>query len=166
MKKVKFFVFLSIFMLIFVNFGCASREISSANIFRDDSKVGGSLSFVYDKNDRKIYVGGQGEVVQYSEGNEIFDSGTRVGIKVVAPDESLDLSSAKMEMNGLNYVAEDFLEKVNGNLQRYFLIYPLVSKKNSIVKFSVTWADGVKKQCYALQVVDGTKFMNQDGEIV
>ena len=165
MKKVKFFVFLSIFMLIFVEFGCASKEISSANVFRDDMRVGGSLSFVYDKNDRKIYVGGQDEVIQYSQGNEIFDAGTRVGLKIVAPDEKLGINTAKLEMNGISYAAEDFLEKVNGTLQRYFLIYPLVSKGNSKVKFSVIWQDGVKEQSYLLQVVDGTKFMNEDGEI-
>ena len=165
MKKVKIFVFLSIFVLVFTGFGCANREISSANVFRDDMRVGGSLSFVYDRNDRKIYVGGQDEVIQYSQGNEIFDAGTRVGLKIVAPDEKLDISTARLEMNGISYAAEDFLEKVNGKMQRYFLIYPLVSKNSSKVKFSVSWQDGVKEQSYFLQIVDGTKFMNEDGEV-
>ena len=166
MKKVKIFVFLSIFVFVFVGFGCGAKEISSANIFRDDARVGGSLSFVYDKNDRKIYVGGQGEAVQYSQGNEIFDAGTRVGLKVVAPDVGLDLSSAKLEMNGIGYSAEEFLEKVNGSFQRYFLIYPLVSKQTPKVKFSVVWAEGTKEQTYVLEIVEGTKFLNEDGEVV
>ena len=165
MKKVKILLFLSIFLSVFVFAGCENREISSAKVFRDDAKVGGSLSFVYDKNDRKIFVGGEGEVVQFSQGNEIFDSGTRVGLKVVAPNEQLDLSSAKLEMNGINYAADEFLERVNGDLQRYFVTYPLVSKQNSNVKFCVTWSEGIKKQCFEMRVVDGTKFMDENGEI-
>ena len=34
------------------------------------------------------------------------------------------------------------------------------------VKLSVVWAEGTKEQTYVLEIVEGTKFLNEDGEVV
>lgn len=148
-------------------FGCGDKELPSAYITRDDARTGGSLSFVYDKNMRTIHIGGEGEVVQFSSGDvgKGISEGTRVGLKVTAPDENLDVENATLEMNGVNYASGDFLESVNGQKQRFFNIYPVVGKTDKEIKFSVTWADGTKKQEYKIIIVDGTKFLNKNGEI-
>lgn len=68
-------------------------------------------------------------------------------------------------MNGVNYASGKFLEKINGQTQRFFTIYPIVSKKNSSVKFSVVWQDGTEKQEYKIIVVKGTMYMDKDGNV-
>lgn len=167
MKTLKFFVIgLCLFSSILLC-GCGDKELPSAKITRDDARTGGSLSFVYDKVQRTIHIGGEGEVVQFSskDDGKGFDEGTRVGLKVTAPDESLDLTDATLEMNGVNYASGDFLESINGQKQRFFNLYPHVSKEDMQVKFYVTWGSGTKKQEYTIIIVDGTKFMDKEGTI-
>lgn len=170
MKKCKVLVVLLCLMMIFpfISFGCGSKELDSASIVRDDLRTGGSLSFVYDKNQRVAYVGGEDEVVQFSEADESkgFSEGCRIGLKVTAPDENLDLETATLEMNGVNYSSGNFLETINGQKQRFFNLYPLVSKEDDEIKFSVTWQDGTKQQDYKIIIVSGTKYMQKDGIVV
>ena len=146
--------------------GC-SQELPPASILRDEARVGGTLSFVYDKNEKMVFVGGEGEVLQYSSADEMkgLEEGNRFGLKVSAPDVELDLSSASLEMNEKTYSADEFLEKVEGASQRQFYLYPLFSKDNKETKFSITWQEGTKKQCYEVLVNEGTKFMNKDGSV-
>lgn len=167
MNKTNILIFITIFLSLFSLCGCGDKDLPSAKITRDDLRTGGSLSFVYDSDQREIFVGGEDEVVQYSSADESkgLEAGCRVGLKVTAPDETLDLTNATLEMNGINYSAGTFLESVNGQLQRFFNIYPLVSKDNITIKFSVVWQDGTKEQNYTLKIVDGTKFMDKDGNI-
>ncbi len=158
------------FLLVFCVFafsGCGT-EIASATITRDDARTGGSLSFVYDKTLKTVYVGGDGEVVQYSSENlsKGIEAGCRVGLKVTAPDETLDLTNATLEMNGVNYSSDDFLESVNGQKQRFFNIYPLVSPNDDEIKFKVMWADGTEEQEYTIIIVEGTRFMDAEGNII
>ena len=147
--------------------GCGDKELGSAKIVRDDARTGGSLSFVYDAKQRQIYIGGVDEVVQFSAADEVrgLSAGCRVGLKVTAPDENLNVENATLEMNGVKYASGEFLESVNGQKQRFFNIYPIVSKNDKEIKFTVSWADGTKKQAYKIVVVDGTKFMDKDGKI-
>ncbi|MBE7075749.1 MAG: hypothetical protein E7375_01605 [Clostridiales bacterium] len=154
-------------MLVLTISGCGSKELSSATISRDDARVGGSLSFVYDKENKKIFVGGEGEVVQFSSADESknLSEGTRVGLKIVAPSEVTNVGTTTLEMNGVNYSSGDFLESVNGEKQNFFYLYPLVSKEDNEVKFTICWQDGTKKQEYKLVVIEGTKFMEKDGKI-
>ncbi len=170
MKKCKVLVVLLCLMMIFpfISFGCGSKELDSASIVRDDLRTGGSLSFVYDKNQRVTYVGGEDEVVQFSEADESkgLSEGCRIGLKVTAPDENLDLETATLEMNGVNYSSGNFLETINGQKQRFFNLYPLVSKEDDEIKFSVTWQDGTKQQDYKIIMVSGTKYMQKDGNVV
>ena len=170
MKKCKVLVVLLCLMMIFpfISFGCGSKEIDSASIVRDDLRTGGSLSFVYDKSQRVVYVGGEDEVVQFSEADESkgLSEGCRIGLKVTAPDENLDLETATLEMNGVNYSSGNFLETINGQKQRFFNLYPLVSKEDDEIKFSVTWQDGTKQQDYKIIMVSGTKYMQKDGNVV
>lgn len=169
MKKCKVLVVLLCLMMIFpfISFGCGSKEIDSASIVRDDLRTGGSLSFVYDKSQRVVYVGGEDEVVQFSEADESkgLSEGCRIGLKVTAPDEKLDLETATLEMNGVNYSSGNFLETINGQKQRFFNLYPLVSKEDDEIKFSVTWQDGTKQQDYKIIMVSGTKYMQKDGSV-
>lgn len=167
MKKVKILLFFMCFFSIFVFTGCETKQLSSAKIFRDDARTGGSLSFVYDKEARKVYIGGKGEIVQYSSADEnrSLDAGCRIGIKVVAPDEDIDVSSAILEMNDINYSADEFLEKINGQVQRFFNIYPLFSEENDTMKFYVVWQEGAEKQEYELKIMKGTRFMDKDGNV-
>lgn len=169
MKKCKVLVVLLCLMMIFpfISFGCGSKELDSASIVRDDLRTGGSLSFVYDKNQRVTYVGGEDEVVQFSEADESkgLSEGCRIGLKVTAPDENLDLETATLEMNGVNYSSGNFLETINGQKQRFFNLYPLVSKEDDEIKFSVIWQDGTKQQDYKIIMVSGTKYMQKDGSV-
>lgn len=169
MKKCKVLVVLLCLMMIFpfISFGCGSKELDSASIVRDDLRTGGSLSFVYDKSQRVVYVGGEDEVVQFSEADESkgLSEGCRIGLKVTAPDENLDLETATLEMNGVNYSSRNFLETINGQKQRFFNLYPLVSKEDNEIKFSVTWQDGTKQQNYKIIMVSGTKYMQKDGSV-
>lgn len=166
-KKIRNVVLLSLVLLTIFSFGCGSKEVESAVITRDDARVGGSLSFVYNKDTRKIYVGGDGEVVQYSSANDTlgFEEGCRVGLKITAPNEELDLTTATFEMNDIKYSMGNFLEMVNGQPQRYFTVYPKVSKEDDTVEMSITWQEKTKRQDYKLIIVEGTKFMDKDGNI-
>ncbi len=165
MKKVKIFVIFMCLVSIFCFAGCGDKELPSASITRDDARTGGSLSFVYDKNDRIVYVGGQDEVVQFSSADETLglSEGNRIGLKVTAPDEQLDLTTSMLEMNGVKYSSGDFLEEVNGQKQRFFNIYPLLSNKDEKVEFSITWQEGTKVQDYKIKIIEGTKFMDKEG---
>lgn len=167
MKKAKIFIIVLCVTATLTCFGCGAKKLDSAKIVRDEARTGGSLSFVYDKNQRKVYVGGEDEVFQYSfeDLSRGLSEGCRFGIKVTAPDEMLDLEKATLEINGVNYSSGDFLEKINGEKQRFFNFYPLFSKDNMKLKFAVIWQDGTKKQEYKIIVVDGTRFMNKNGEI-
>lgn len=167
MKKFKVFVVFICLFTVFLSAGCGGRDLPPAKITRDDARTGGSLSFVYDKNLKTIYVGGEEEVVQYSSANEEknLSEGCRIGLKVVAPDVELDVSNATLEMNGVNYSSGDFLEIINGQKQRFFNIYPLVSKEDEEIKFCITWEEGAKKQEYKIVLATGTKFMQKDGSV-
>lgn len=161
---------LMVFVCILSTFafvGCGDRELPSAKIMRDDARTGGSLSFVYDSKDRMVYVGGNEEVVQFSSKDEAngVDEGCRVGLKVIAPDENLDVAEATLEMNGVNYASGDFLEIVNGQKQRFFNLYPIVSKEDTEITFTIKWANGTKKQKYKIVVVEGTRFLDKEGNV-
>lgn len=154
--------------ILILSFGCGKKELESAKISRDDARVGGSLSFVYNKDKREIFVGGEGEVIQYSLANDTlgFDEGCRVGLKITAPDDKLDLSTASLKINDVRYSMGDFLEKINDEPQRFFTIYPKVSKEDDKVEFSIVWSNKTKRQDYKLVIEKGTKFMDKDGNIV
>lgn len=147
-------------------FGCG-KKLPSATIVRDDARTGGSLSFVYDKNQRTISIGGEGEVLQYVSASEEkgYEEGNRVGLKITAPDEKLDLSTAKLEMNGIAYSAGSFLETINGERQRFFEIFPIFSEDNRETCLKIVWEEGAEKQNYRITIVSGTKFMDKDGNI-
>lgn len=167
MKILKFCAILLCFLPLFAFYGCGEKELSPAKITRDDARTGGSLSFVYDKHEKKITIGGEGEVVQYSSEDVAkgLQEGTRVGLKVVAPDEAIDLSSATLEMNGVHYASGEFLEKINGQKQRFFEIQPLVSNDDKAVTFVICWEDGSKEQKYQIVIAEGTKFLQKDGSL-
>ena len=122
---------------------------------------------MYDKNDCIVYVGGEDEVVQFSEADESrnLNEGCRIGLKVMAPDDAKDLSQSTLEMNGINYASGDFLESVNGEKQRFFNIYPILSKQDNEIRFKVKWQEGTKEQEYKVEILEGTKFMQKDGSV-
>lgn len=159
MKKVRKIALGMCFLMIFCLFGCG-KDVESAKISRDDERVGGSLSFVYDKKERLISVGGEGEVLQYSDGNieKGFAEGNRVGLKVTCPDIDLNLENSKLMMNGRTYSVGDFYQTVDGQKQRFFNIYPAFSQDDRVVFFSVVWDSNIKEQKYKIEVVDGTIF--------
>ncbi len=164
MKFVKSLGLCLCFMAVILCSGCGEKELSSANVFRDDARTGGTLSFVYDKDDRVIYIGGEDEYIQYSSADEErgLSAGNRVGLKVVAPDEKLDLNESRLEMNKVVYSGGSFLESENGEKQRFFVIKPLFSDKVREVSFKVCWQDGTKEQTYKVVVKDGTKFLEKE----
>lgn len=167
MKTLRFFTLFICFCAVFTLVGCGEKELASAKITRDDQRTGGSYSFVYDSHLRTVTIGGEGEVIQYSQANiaEGLEEGTRIGLKITAPDENLDLSTATLEMNGVHYASKDFLEVINGQRQRFFTIQPLVSEVDKELKLVICWADGAKEQEYKIVVADGTKFMTKDGKV-
>ena len=159
MKKVRKIALGMCFLMIFCLFGCG-KDVESAKISRDDERVGGSLSFVYDKKERLISVGGEGEVLQYSDGNieKGYAEGNRVGLKVTCPDVDLNLENSKLMMNGRTYSVGDFYQTVDGQKQRFFNIYPAFSQDDRVVFFSVVWDSNIKEQKYRIEIVDGTIF--------
>ena len=167
MKKLRIFAIAFLIVSVVALAGCGEKELPSAKVTRDEARTGGALSFVYDQKERLITIGGEGEVVQFSSANEAknLDEGTRVGIRVTAPDESLKIENATLKMNGVKYVSGDFLEVVNGQKQRYFEIQPLVSEDDKKVAFTICWDEGTKEQTYQIVIAKGTRFMNKDGEL-
>lgn len=167
MKKLRILIVFLCLCGVIAMVGCGDKEVDSAKITRDDARVGGSLSFVYDQKERLVTVGGKDEVVQYYAADEIrkLDAGCRIGLKVTAPDENLNVENAVLEMNGVVYSSGEFLENVDGQKQRFFNIYPVVSKEVPSVSFSIKWQDGTKKQTYKMVVENGTKFLNKNGEV-
>ena len=167
MKKISYMMFPICCLLLFMCVGCNDKNLDSATITRDDARTGGSLSFVYNKDDRVVYVGGVDEVVQFSSADESrnLTEGCRVGFKVSAPEEEVDVSNAVLEMNGVNYSSGEFLESQNGQKLRFFNIYPLFSKEDRRAKFKITWQEGTKAQEYKIEVIEGTKFMTKDGTL-
>ena len=159
MKLLQFFALGCSFLCVFCLFGC-QKTMSTATILRDDARVGGSLSFVFDKNLHTAYVGGDGEFVQFSQSNaeKGFDAGYRVGLKVVAPSEKINFDNSKLEINGVKYVLGSFLETINEEKQGFFNLYPEFSKEDREVNFSIKWDDGIKKQEYKIILAEGTGF--------
>ncbi|MDE6583681.1 MAG: hypothetical protein K2K31_03440, partial [Clostridia bacterium] len=66
----------------------------------------------------------------------------------------------------VTYSAGDFLASVNGQNQRFFYLYPSFDKENTEVTFTITWQEGTKEQEYRVVIVDGTQFLNQDGQVI
>jgi len=167
MKNAKILVVFMFFAMFFTLNGCGLREVGSAKITRDDARTGGSLSFVYDKKERIVYVGGDNDVIQFSSADEIknLQAGNRVGLKVSAPDDVTDVKNATLEMNGVSYASGNFLESVNGEKQRFFIIQPIFSEEVDKVKFVITWEEGTRKQEYQIQIVEGTRFIDIDGNV-
>lgn len=162
MKK-KFLCLLLIFSMLVLG-GCFAKNISSANIVRDEAKVGGSLSFVYNHNDRCAYIGGEGEFMEFYKGDLSLSAGNRVGLKVIAPSEVKDYGKVILEMGGQSY--SDLFQVVSGQKQNYFYIYPAFSEENREVSIKINWADDIESQEYKVYIVSGTKFLNENGEVV
>ncbi len=164
MKKfLRFTSFLLFFVCCFSLYGCGGKQVSSANILRDDERTGGSLSFVYDDKNRTITFGGEGEYIQYYEKSieKNLTEGNRLGLKVIAPKEIKDLSKTTVEMNGVTFA--DIAVKINGESQDFFNIYPLVNENTKTIKFTILWDEQVEKQEYTIIIKDGTKLLNKDG---
>jgi len=166
-KSLRFVVLMLLVGVSLLSFGCGKKEVDSATITRDDARVGGSLSFVYNKDTRKVHIGGDGEVIQYSLANDTlgFDDGCRVGLKITAPDEKVDLKTASLKMNDVRYAMGDFLEQINGQPQRFFTIYPSFTEEDREVELTIVWGDKIKKQDYKIIIEKGTKFMDKEGNI-
>lgn len=158
MKRV-FLVFLV--LLIVFQVGCGTKSYPSANIVRDEANTGGNLSFVYDMNERKVYFGGEGEFLQYYSADEMRDleEGYRVGLKVIAPNEVKNLEDAVLEINGTTY--SEFLEKIDGQEQNYFYIYPTFNEKSKEVNFVITWNKNAKPQKYKVILNEKTNFLER-----
>ncbi len=162
-KRMKVFVCCLFLFLIFTLCGCGS-EIASAIITRDDEMTGGSLSFVYESVSRSIYIGGEGEFIQYYEKdlNKNLEAGNRIGLKIQAPNEVEDLGKTVLEIGGVTFT--DMFVEIDGQEQNFFNIYPLVTKETKEIPFKITWQDNT--QTYTLKIVDGTKLLSSDGEVV
>lgn len=159
--KVKICLILVLCVLVLC--GC-EEKMSSASITRDEAKTGGSLSFVYDMHDRTIYIGGEGEFVQYTAENisKGIESGNVIGLKIEAPNEVENVSETVVEMNGKVY--KDLAVEINGNEQRFFYFYPDLQSED--LTFSIDWNERLKGQNYKLVLVKGTKFLDENGEVV
>ncbi len=157
--------YLICFLLLITLFasGCGAESYPSAIITRDEANTGGNLSFVYDSHDRCVYFGGEGEYIQFYSGDEVkgLDEGYRVGIKVTAPNDVESVEGATLEVNGASYT--DFLEKVEGQEQNYFYIYPIFSEKTRETNFNITWNKNAKPQIYKIILKKQTNFLKGEG---
>ena len=164
MKLLKRLFFISLVILSCLSLaGCGAKEVSSAVITRDDERIGGSLSFVYDSHEKAVYIGGEGEFIQYYEKSleRNWKEGNRVGLKITAPKEVTDISKTTLEMNGVTFA--DLGAKVNGEAQNFFNIYPTITETTREIKFKVSWDEETKAQEYKVIIVEGTKLLNKDG---
>lgn len=160
--------FLCLFLILsaFLLTGCGGKEISSARITRDDARTGGSLSFVYDKSAREIYIGGEGEVIEYclADLSRNLSAGNRIGLKIYTPTELENSTNVVLEMNGVTY--SSFLETIDGQIQNYAVIYPSLSPDTKESIFKITWDKDIEPQTYKIRIVAGTKFLDENGEII
>lgn len=166
-KKCNFLAFFICFLMIFTLFGCNNKEIDYATLKRDDANIGGSLTFVYDSSAHIAYFGGENQVVQYYDANVLNNNtaGCRVGVKIIAPTDIKDFSKATLIMNKIEYTEGSFLETVDGEIQNFANIYPVVSPDANKIKFIIKWGDKIKEQEYEIIIVEGTLFMNEKGEV-
>ena len=87
-----------------------------------------------------------------------------VGLKVIAPSEIKDYGKVTLEMGGQSY--SDLFQVVSGQKQNYFYIYPAFSEENREASIKINWADDIESQEYKVYIVSGTKFLNENGEVV
>lgn len=157
--------YLICFLLLITLFasGCGAESYPSAIITRDEANTGGNLSFVYDSHSREIYFGGEGEYIQFYSANEAsgLKEGYRVGIKVTAPDAVTTTEDAMLEFNDATY--NDFLEKVEGQEQNYFYLYPTFSVEARETNFKITWNKNAKPQIYKIILNEKTNFLKGEG---
>lgn len=159
MKKV---LLIFLILLSIVSTACGTKIYSSATITRDEAHTGGNISFIYDEHTRNIYFGGEGEFLQYYSADEVkgLDEGYRVGIKVIAPSDVDSVEDATLEVNGTSYT--DFLEKIEGQEQNYFYIYPTFSEKTKEINFKIKWTQMSKPQKYKVILNEKTKFLESE----
>lgn len=145
--------------------GCGGKEVSSAKISRDDEMTGGSLSFIYDENSRTIFVGGEGEFIQYYEKDlsKGWESGNRIGLKIEAPSEVENLKKTTLEMNGVTFT--DMFVKIDGQQQNFFNIYPVVTETTNEIVFKITWEEEIATQTYTIKIVEGTALLDNEGNV-
>ena len=159
MKKV---LLIFLILLSIVSTACGTKIYSSATITRDEANTGGDISFIYDEHTKNIYFGGEGEYIQFYSANEVsgLDAGYRVGIKVIAPSEVKNLDDTVLEVNGTSYT--DFLEKIEGQEQNYFYIYPTFSEDSRETNFKITWNKNAKPQSYKIILNEKTNFLKSE----
>ena len=90
-----------------------------------------------------------------------LDEGYRVGIKVTAPNDVESVEGATLEVNGTSYT--DFLEKIEGQEQNYFYIYPTFSEDSRETNFKITWNKNAKPQSYKIILNEKTNFLKSEG---
>ena len=163
--KIKSFICLVLILLTFSLASCGGKEVSSATISRDDEFVGGNLSFVYDEHSRTIYIGGEGEFIQYYDKDltRNWEEGNRIGFKITAPSEVENLKKTTLEMNGMTFT--DMFVKIDGQQQDFFNIYPLVTEDTKEIVFKITWEENIATQTYTIKIVEGTALLDSDNEI-
>ena len=125
--------------------------------------VDGDISIEYDKDLRNIFLGGQGESLQFREADitkGLTEGGYYVGIEFAAADKLDNLETGIMEFNGKRQEGGEFFSEVGGQRQAKFVIYPRFSEKDRTATLKLTWQDGSQEQVYKIILREGTILEN------
>lgn len=161
MKKSQVLVIFSIFLCVLMLCGCGSKTLESANVEPVADLTNGGVKIEYNKDLKEIYVGGEGEVLNYFEPDialGVDKPGWRVGLKFTAAAEVTEYETGIMTMQGKTISAGQFYRNVNGQKSRDMIVYPVFSEEEREIEIKVIWQDGTKEQTYKVKVLPHTQF--------
>lgn len=140
------------------------QALPYSDITRDREMTGGSLSFVYDKENHTAIFGGEGEIVQFYQSDVTKgwkESGCRVGVELTAPNDVKDYESGNLWIDGEKIQGGEFFKVVGENKVGKVILTPIVSAEKREVEIKVEWSDGVPSQTYKIKIKEGTQFMER-----
>lgn len=159
MKKLSFILVIFLFACVLV--GCGDKTVDYAEIYRDDFKTGGDITFEYDKLNHIAYFGGENEVIQYYK-EDIAKGwnkeGYRIGIKLYPPMKLTNYQSANAKLGKEEYSNGSFYKKIN---EQNFVaeFYPIIDENTKEVELKIVWQDGISEQNYKIVIKEGTKYI-------
>ena len=162
LKTKTFFILSIIFFAMFTLVGCNNKVLPNAIISRDDYLIGGNISFVYNKENGNIFLGGEDEVIQFYQSDlaKGWESdGCRVGLKIISPCKVEDVNNIKIKLDGEILRDDGLFSIVNDEKIAQINLYPLVSNEKKDLSLEIKWTSTSKTQCYNIIIKDGTRFM-------
>lgn len=158
----KYGIMAFIMCLLFLSCGCSQKEVDNALIFRDSSMTGGNITFSYDRQNGKIYFGGEGETIQFYE-KDISkgwnDDGCRIGLSIISPISIDDVDGIEIKLDGKVVKENNLFSIVNDDEIPQINLFPIVSQEKKNLTLEIKWSSSTKTQNYEIIILEGTNFM-------